>query len=107
MNIRPLADKVLVRIPSTQDRRKGNLIIPASVKSLEDGQIVGEVIAVGLGKYNTRLERREDPPDVEVGDRIIMGKYAGTRLHIDDRLHMVVLKKEILAIITKERQEPS
>ncbi len=78
MNVRPLQDRILVRRVEEVEKTRGGIIIPDSAK---ERPLEGNVVAVGSGK------RLEDGTlvslDVKAGDRILFGKYAGTRLHIE------------------------
>lgn len=97
MKITPLKNKILLRIPSTKERQVGSIIIPSHV-SLGEKYLIGQVIEIGDSK---------DYPDgtkftieCEVGDKVVVGKFAGTRLNIDDKLHMLIEAKEILAVLS-------
>ena len=58
-----------------------------------------EVVAVGKGKVNE--EGKQFPLDVKKGDRILIGKYAGTEIKIDDEEHLILREEEVLAVIEK------
>ena len=94
MNVRPLADRILVtRVPEVEKTR-GGIIIPDSAK---ERPLEGKVIAVGSGK------RLEDGTlvklDVNVGDRLLFGKYAGTEIKVDGIEHIILREDEVLGII--------
>jgi chaperonin GroES len=96
MNVRPLADRILVtRVPETEKTR-GGIIIPDSAK---ERPLEGNVIAVGSGK------RLEDGTilalDVKVGDRLLFGKYAGTEIKVDGIEQIILREDEVLGIIEK------
>ena len=91
MNIRPLYDRIVVRRIEEQETKVGGLFIPDSAKEKPQE---GEVIAVGAGK----LEKGQRVPmDVEVGDRILFGKYGGTEIKLDDEEFLILREEEILA----------
>jgi len=92
--IKPLGDRVLVQPLEQQEVKKGGIIIPDSAKEKPQE---GRVVAIGTGK------RDEDgkliPFNVKVGDKILMPKYGGTEVKIDDVEYQLVREEDILAII--------
>jgi len=98
MKARPLHDRVVLkRIEETQTI-KGGIIIPDTAK---EKPMEGEVIAVGPGKMTE--DGKRSPMDVKAGDRVLIGKYAGTEIKIDDEEYVIMREEEILAVLTKER----
>jgi chaperonin GroES len=94
VNIRPLHDRVLVKRVELQEQVRGGIIIPDTAKEKPQE---AEVVAVGPGKAND--EGKRTPLEVQVGDRILMGKYSGSEIKIDDNDYVIVREDEILAII--------
>jgi len=94
VNIRPLHDRVLVKRSETQEQIRGGIIIPDTAKEKPQE---AEVIAVGPGKLTD--EGKRSPMDVQTGDRILMGKYSGSEIKIDDIDYVILREDEILAII--------
>ena len=94
MNIRPLHDRVLVKRSEQQEQVRGGIIIPdtATEKPQE-----ADVVAVGPGKLND--EGKRSPMDVKEGDRILIGKYSGSEIKIDDTDYVILREDEILAVI--------
>ena len=93
MSVKPLYDRVLLKRNETKEEIRGGIYIPDSAK---EKPLEAEVVAVGPGK---RLENGElQPLTVKVGDRVLVGKYAGTEVKIDDAEHIVLREDEILAI---------
>ena len=94
MNVRPLADRILVTRVAETEKTRGGIIIPDSAK---ERPLEGKVIAVGSGK------RLEDGTlvelDVKVGDRLLFGKYAGTEIKVDGVEHIILREEEVLGII--------
>jgi len=94
MNVRPLADRILVRRVEEAEKTRGGIIIPDSAK---ERPLEGKVIAVGSGK------RTEDGQiiklDVKAGDRILFGKYAGTEIKVDGVEHIIVREDEVLGVL--------
>ena len=78
MTIRPLGDKIVIRVIEEQEQTSGGIFIPDSAKEKSQK---GEVIAVGEGKVNEKGDR--DPMDVKVGDIVLFAKYAGTDVKVE------------------------
>ncbi len=96
MSIRPLHDRVVVKRIETQEQIRGGIIIPDTAKEKPQE---AEVIAVGPGKIND--DGKRSPMDVKKGDRVLIGKYSGTEIKIDDEEHVIVREDEILAVLEK------
>lgn len=96
MKIRPLHDRVVVKRIETQEQVRGGIIIPDTAKEKPQE---AEVIAVGPGKINDSGER--SPMDVKAGDRILIGKYSGSEIKLDDNEYVIVREDEILAVLDK------
>ncbi len=95
MNIRPLYDRIVVKRLEGQDEKTASgLIIPDSAKEKPQE---GEVVAVGKGK---RLEDGKVVSlDVQVGDRILFGKYSGSEVKIDGAELLIMREDEVLGIL--------
>lgn len=94
MNIRPLQDRVVAkRIEKTEEVR-GGIIIPDTAKEKPQE---AEVVAVGAGKLDDKGKRI--PVDVKTGDRVLIGKYSGSEIKIDDEELVILREDEILAVI--------
>jgi chaperonin GroES len=95
MNIRPLYDRIVVkRIEAQDEKTAGGLIIPDSAKEKPQE---GEVVAVGKGK---RLEDgKVISLDVQVGDRILFGKYSGSEIKLDGNEFLIMREDEVLGIL--------
>ena len=94
MNIRPLHDRVLVKRVEQQEQIRGGIIIPDTAKEKPQE---AEVIAVGPGKLTD--EGKRSPMDVATGDRVLMGKYSGSEIKIEDNDFVILREDEILAVI--------
>ena len=91
VKVTPLHDRVIIRRIEEKESVKGGIIIPDTAKEKPQE---GEVIAVGAGK----LEKGQRVPmDVEVGDRVLFGKYTGTDIKLDDEDYLILREEEILA----------
>jgi len=96
LNIRPLYDRIVVkRLTETEEKTASGLFIPNSAKKKPQE---GEVVATGKGK---RLEDGKVVPlDVQVGDRILFGKYSGSDIKIDGTEYMIMREDEVLGILS-------
>lgn len=94
MNIRPLHDRVLVKRSEPEEQVRGGIIIPDTAKEKPQE---AEVIAVGPGKLDDDGDRM--PMDVKQGDRILMGKYSGSEIKIDEEDFVILREDEILAVL--------
>ncbi len=103
MKIRPLYDRVVVKRVEDKENMQGGLYIPDSAKEKPQE---GEVVATGKGK---RLEDGKLVPlDVQVGDRILFGKYSGSDIKFDGEEYMIMREDEILGILdSKSGSVPS
>jgi chaperonin GroES len=90
VNITPLHDHVLVRRLEQTETAKGGIIIPDTAKEKPQE---GEVIAVGAGKFE---KGHRVPLDLEVGDRILFGKYTGSEIKLDGQDYLMLREEEIL-----------
>ena len=89
INIKPLADRVLVKPLPAEKTTASGLIIPDSAK---EKQQKGTVTAIGNGL-------KDEPMTVKVGDTVLFGKYAGTELVIDGTEYLIMRESDILAIV--------
>jgi len=96
MNVRPLNDRVLLRRLEQEEVVKGGIIIPDTAK---EKPMEAEVRAVGPGKLDENGKRV--PCEVKKGDRVLIGKYSGTDIKIDDEEYLIVREDEILGVIEK------
>ena len=97
MNIRPLYDRIVVKRIEEQEQIQGGIIIPDTAKEKPQE---GEVVAVGKGK---RLEDGKLVPlDVQVGDRILFGKYSGSDIKIVGEEYLIIREDEVLGVIEKK-----
>lgn len=94
VNIRPLHDRVLARRIEEQEQVKGGIIIPDTAKEKPQE---AEIIAVGPGKIQEDGKRQA--MDVNSGDRVLIGKYSGSEIKIDDEEYVILREDEILAVL--------
>ena len=89
MNIRPLADRVLIKPSPAETKTASGIIIPDTAQEKPQK---GKVIAVGAGT-------KENPITVKVGENILYGKYSGTELKYESVDYLIMKESDILAII--------
>ncbi|MBW7887283.1 MAG: co-chaperone GroES [Bacteroidetes bacterium] len=96
MKIQPLADRIVVRPAEAEEKTKGGIILPDTVK---EKPVWGEVIAAGPGKVSengTKIAM-----DVKVGDKVLYGKYSGTEITVDGQEVLIMRESDIFAIIPR------
>lgn len=89
VNVRPLADRVLVEAAEAETKTAGGIIIPDTAK---EKPMRGKIVAAGPGK-------KDEPTTVKVGDTVLYGKYAGTEITIDGKEYLIMKESDIYAII--------
>ena len=95
MKIKPLHDRVIVRVQDSETRTTSGIVIPDNAK---EKPMEGEVIAVGGGK--TLDDGKLRAPDVRVGDRILFSKYSGSEVKLDGIEHLILREDDILGVIS-------
>ena len=93
MKIKPLADRVVIKMLEAEETTKSGIILAGSAK--EKPQIA-EVTAVGPGGV---VDGKEIKMEVKIGDRIIYSKYAGTEIKMDEIEYIIVKQNDILAVV--------
>jgi len=96
MKVVPLHDRVLLKRLEEQEVKRGGIIIPDTAKEKPQE---AEVIEVGKGRVND--DGKTIPLTVKKGDRVLIGKYSGTEVTIDNVEHVIVREEEVLAILEK------
>ena len=89
LNIRPLADRVLIEPAAAEEKTIGGIIIPDTAK---EKPLQGKVLAVGNGTKDEEMVVKE-------GDTVLYGKYAGTELEYEGNKYLVMRQSDILAIL--------
>jgi chaperonin GroES len=95
MDIRPLHDRVVVKRVEEQETMQGGLYIPDSAKEKPQQ---GEVVAIGKGKRDD--SGKLNPLDVQVGDRILFGKYSGSDIKLNGTEYLIMREDEILGVFS-------
>ena len=94
MALKPLQDRIVIKVIDDVQQTSGGIFIPDSAKEKPQK---GEVVAVGSGKTNDKGEK--EPMEVKVGDIVLFAKYSGTDVKVDDVEYKIVAIKDCLAII--------
>ncbi|HOS16145.1 MAG TPA: co-chaperone GroES [Bacteroidales bacterium] len=89
VNVKPLADRVVIEPAPAEQKTSGGIIIPDTAKEKPQK---GTVVAVGNGK-------KDEPLTVKVGDKVLYGKYSGTELSIEGKDYLIMKESDIFAII--------
>ena len=89
MNIKPLADRVLILPAPAEEKTIGGIIIPDTAK---EKPLKGEVIAAGNGTKDEEMV-------LKAGDHVLYGKYAGTEIELDGTKYMILLQSDVLAVL--------
>lgn len=98
MRLKPLGDRIVVKLIEELERTKGGIVLPDTAKEKPQE---AEVAAVGPGARNEDGERI--PMDVKVGDRVVFAKYSGTEFKQDDEDYLILRESDILAVVERER----
>lgn len=89
VNVKPLADRVLVEPAAAEERTTSGLYIPDTAKEKPQK---GKIIAIGTGK-------KDEPITVKVGDTVLYGKYSGTEINIEGKDYLIMRESDIFAVI--------
>lgn len=93
-NIKPLADRVLVRPQEREERTKGGIVLPDTAKEKPQ---MGKVLAVGQGRLLENGQRVA--LEVREGDAVLFSKYSGTEVKVDDEDLLLINERDILAVV--------
>jgi len=94
MNVKPLADRILVKRVDENETKKGGIIIPDTAK---EKPLQAEVVAVGPGRVTE--DGKRVTMDVKKGDKILIGKYSGTEVKIEGDEYVILREDDVLAVI--------
>lgn len=89
MNIKPLADRVLIKPAPAEEKTAGGIIIPDTAK---EKPLQGEVLAAGNGTKNEEMV-------LKAGDTVLYGKYAGTEVELDGEKYLIMRQSDVLAVL--------
>lgn len=93
MNIKPLADRVVIKFLEAEEKTAGGIILTGTAK--EQPQIA-EVVAVGPGGV---VDGKEIKMELKVGDKVLISKYAGTEVKVDGEEYTILKESDVLAIV--------
>jgi chaperonin GroES len=94
MNIKPLADRVVVKPAPAEEKTKGGIILPDTAK---EKPVQGEVVAIGPGRVSD--DGKKIPMEVKKGDKVLYGKYSGTEVTIDGEEYLIMRESDLFAIV--------
>ncbi len=94
MNLKPLGDRVVLKELETEEQTKSGILLPGSVAEKPQEALV---VAVGPGGI---IDGNEIKMEIEIGDKVIYSKYAGTDVKLDKEDYIIVKQSDILAIVT-------
>jgi chaperonin GroES len=93
MNIKPLGDRVVIKVIENEEMTKSGIVLPGTAK---EKPMQGEVLAVGSGEL---VDGKRIPLELKVGDKVLYSKYAGTEVKIDGNEYLILRQNDVLAIL--------
>jgi chaperonin GroES len=94
VKLKPLGDRVVLKLVEKEEKTRGGILLPDTAKEKPQK---GEVLAVGSGKMLDSGEKI--PLDVQVGDKVIFGRYSGTEVKVEGEEYLIVSERDILAVV--------
>ncbi|MEW6662349.1 MAG: co-chaperone GroES [Bacillota bacterium] len=94
MNLKPLADRVIIRVLAQEEKTKSGILLPDTAKEKPQQ---GEVVAVGEGR--TMDNGQKVAPQVKVGDKVVFAKYAGNEIKVEEAEYMILYERDIMAVV--------
>ncbi len=94
MNIKPLGDKVVIKMLEAEEKTKSGIVLPDTAQEKPQH---GEIVAVGTGRILDNGEKQ--PLEVKAGDKVIYSKFAGTEVKLEGEEYLILSEKDILAVI--------
>ena len=94
VNLRPLADRVIVKPMEAEETTKGGIILPDTAK---EKPIEGTIVAVGPGRVTE--DGKSIKMEVKVGDKVLYGKYSGTEVTVEGEDYLIMRESDIFAIV--------
>jgi chaperonin GroES len=93
MNIKPLGDRIIIKVIESEETTKSGIVLPGTAK---EKPMQGEVLAVGSGEM---VDGKKIPLELKVGDKVIYSKYAGTEVKMDGNEYLILRQNDVLAVI--------
>ncbi len=100
MNLKPLADRVVVKPAPAEEVTKGGLFLPDTAKEKPQQ---GEIVAIGPGRISD--DGTTIAPQVAVGDTVLYGKYSGTEVTVDGDEYLIMRESDIFAVIGAKKKK--
>lgn len=94
MKIKPLGERVVIKMLEAEEKTLSGIVLPGSAKEKPQ---VAEIVAVGPGGYDDK--GREIKMEVKIGNKVLISKYAGTEVKIDNQEYTILKQSDILAIV--------
>jgi chaperonin GroES len=94
MKIKPLGERVVIKMLESEETTKSGIVLPGSAK---EKPTVAEIVAVGPGGVDDK--GREVKMEVKVGDKVLISKYAGTEVKVDNLEYTILKQSDILAVV--------
>jgi chaperonin GroES len=93
MRIKPLGERVVIKMLESEETTKSGIVLPGSAKEKPQ---VAEIVAVGPGAI---VDGKEIKMEVKVGDKVLISKYAGTEVKFDGQEYTILKQSDILAVV--------
>lgn len=93
MSLKPLGERVVLKLVEAEEKTEGGIVLPDSAKKKPQ---TGKVVAVGSGKVTEN--GKKIPMEVKVGDKVVFSQYSGTEVKDGDEEYLIVFERDILAI---------
>ncbi len=97
LNLRPLADRVIVEPLEQEEKTASGLLLPETAKEKPQE---GMIVAIGPGRWDEEGKKRVEM-EVALGDKVVFAKYSGSEIKIGDKKYLILGEKDILAVVTK------
>ncbi|MBI5031245.1 MAG: co-chaperone GroES [Chloroflexi bacterium] len=97
LNLRPLADRVIVEPLEQEEKTASGLLLPETAKEKPQE---GMIVAIGPGRWDEEGKKRVEM-EVALGDKVVFAKYSGSEIKIGDKKYLILGEKDILAVVVK------
>ncbi|MCH7724041.1 MAG: co-chaperone GroES [Bacteroidetes bacterium] len=94
LNLKPLADRIVVKAMDAEETTKGGIILPDTA---QEKPVEGTIVAAGPGKKTD--DGTIIKPEVNVGDKVLYGKYSGTEVTVNGKEYLIMRESDIFAIV--------
>ena len=97
LNLRPLADRVIVEPLEQEEKTASGLLLPETAKEKPQE---GMIVAIGPGRWDEEGKKRVEM-EVALGDKVVFAKYSGSEIKISEKKYLIMGEKDILAVVVK------